>query len=172
MSTLNHSISLHLDGSQTTLTLSIRSSSSSYGQSVQGFVLDFSSLLIIVLLLLTTAQKARRTIFIFNFLSLLFLCIQSIFNLCFICLQSFYGIGGNFLGAVAQYPISALSIVSAFRSLFLNMIVTSLVLQVRVVFVAEPRKQKIITAFLSLSGLWVVGGYICSLRCRLYQAGN
>jgi pheromone alpha factor receptor len=39
------------------------------------------------------------------------------------------------------------------------MIVTSLVLQVRVVFAAEPRTQNIVTAILSLGALWIVGVY-------------
>jgi pheromone alpha factor receptor len=154
-----------LDGSQTTLTLSMINSFATYNQrtvAIQGFALGFSSLLIIVLLLLTTAKKAKRAIFIFNFLSLLFLSIRSIFNLAIACTDLYHGIGEAFLGATAQYSRadSAPSVVNALVSLFLTItVVTSLVLQVRVVFAAEPQTQKIITTVLSLFALWIVGTY-------------
>ena len=127
---------------------------------VQGFIIGFSALLIIVLILLTPAKKARRLIFIFNFLSLLFICIRSILNVGGTCSQVTYGVGETLLGAIAQYSLTH-TIVGAVISFLLTItIVVSLVLQVRVVFAAEPRTQKIVTALLSLCALWIVGLYL------------
>src|SRR5437762_10909355 len=64
-----------------------------------GFTIGFTGMLMIVLLMLTTSQKARRPIFIFNFLSLFFLCLREIFWLATGCLQIGYGISENLLGA-------------------------------------------------------------------------
>ena len=154
-----------LDGSTVTISLSEVNAFIYYilaEQSVQGFIIGISSLLIIVLLLLTTAKKARRLIFIFNFLSVFFLCFRSIFNVANDCTALGYGIGEVLFGATAQYPFSkyAISILGVLVSLALAItIVVSLVLQVRVVFAAEPRTQKIVTAILTLMGLWTVGSY-------------
>lgn len=121
------------------------------------FILGFSVLLIIVLLLLTTAQKAQCVIFIFNFLSLLRICIRSIFNVAGDCTRAAYGIGENFFDAVVQYSLTRANMISFF---FTVTIVTSLVLQVRVVFAAESRTQKLVTIVLSLMALWIVGLYL------------
>src|SRR5436189_27001 len=64
-------------------------------QAIQTFIIAISALLIIILLFFTTTQKARRRIFIFNFLSLLFVCIRSIFDVINNCSQAGYGVGEN-----------------------------------------------------------------------------
>jgi pheromone alpha factor receptor len=155
-----------LDGSPVTLSLADIDAFIHYltaAIAVQGFIIGVSSLLIIILMLLTPTQKARRLIFIFNFLSLVLLCTRAILYVSNLCSQAGNGIGENFLGAIAQYPTAKFSttIVDAFISLFLIVtIVTSLMLQVRVVFAAEPRTQKIVTAVLSLGALWIIGVYL------------
>lgn len=122
-----------------------------------GFTIGATGILMIVLLILTTSQKARRPIFIFNFLSLLLLCLRETFWLATGCLEVGYGVGEYLIGGFAQYPkpiYAVPDIFSCIISMFLYAVIfTSLILQVRVVFSAEPRTQKIITVLLSLFAL-------------------
>ena len=155
-----------IDGSTVTLSLAEINGFTHFllaEQAVQGFIIGVSSLLIIILLLLTTAKKARRLIFILNFLSLVFLCIRSILNVSNFSSQAMNGIGENFLDAIAQYPTARYSTTMVGVIVSFSLIVTivmSLMFQVRVVFSAEPRTQKIVTAVLSLGALWVIGIYL------------
>src|SRR5579862_392640 len=126
---------------------------------VQGFIVGFSAMLMAILLLLTNREKARRPIFILNFLALFFLCFRSIAQLAMFG-TSVQGLGYTFLGAEAQYSrafISPIFMQAVLSPLIYICMLFSLVLQVRVVFAAEPRNQQIITVVGSLAALFLVG---------------
>ena len=98
-----------LDGAPTTLSLSTVNNFIYWlitQDAMYGFTIGFTGMLMIVLLIITTPQKARRPIFILNFLSLFFLCLREIFWLATGCLEIGYGVGENLIGASAQYPTS------------------------------------------------------------------
>ena|SRR5271156_2749657 len=129
--------------------------------SISAFVLGFTSMLCIVLAILTPWKKAKRPIFICNYVALLLTAFKAIVVVGTYCNQFVYGFGEEFLGAIAQYPSSAIigpavfaSLLSIFTYFFLF---PSLILQVRVVFAAEPTTQKVITVFLALFALALVG---------------
>jgi len=128
---------------------------------IQGFILGFSSMLLIVLTILTPLKKAKRPIFICNYAALLLVAFKAITVIGTYCNQFIYGFGEEELGALAQYPASNLTgpdVFAAILSIFIYLLVIpSLILQVRVVFAAEPTTQKIITVVLGASGLALLG---------------
>ena len=133
---------------------------------VVGFIVGFTAMLMIILLLLTNREKARRPIFILNFLALFFLCFRSI---CFLVMfgSVIQGIGEGWIGAVAQYPMSLYApqiMQGVLTPIIYALMLFSLVLQVRVVFAAEPATQKLITVIGSLAALFLVGlgWYLCA----------
>lgn len=126
---------------------------------VAGFMVGATAMLMILLVLLTNREKARRPIFILNFLALFFLFFRSIVYLVMYC-SSYEGIGQIFLGALAQYPRSTFApqVIQAILTPFIYLtMLFSLVLQVRVVFAAEPRSQEIITVIGSIAALFLFG---------------
>jgi pheromone alpha factor receptor len=89
----------------------------------------------------------RQPIFLLNIASIFLIAFQNITNVIVLC-ASYRGIGQSFLGGTLHYPPSTWTpiilgnIVNPFIYAF---ILTSLVLQVRVVFAAEPRTRLVIT---------------------------
>ena len=139
-----------LDGSPTTLSFP-EINAETYLVGVEaacaGFAVGFVSMLFIVLLLVTPAAKIRKPIFLLNLTSLFLVAFREIVVIAILC-QSTEGVGQFFLGAIAQYSKTIWS--ADFLSGILGWIIygtvmTSLVLQVRVVFAAEPRTRMIFT---------------------------
>ena len=149
-----------LDGTQVQLSL-VDVNQTTYSLLTQvamfSFTLGFNGMLLIVLLILIDRKKARQPIFILNFVCLVLNTSRSIIVISIDCSQYVYGIGENFLAAIAQYPFSLYAAPNVIGVIF-NMILyacilASLVLQVRVVFSAEPRTQLIVTVILTLGAL-------------------
>jgi len=107
---------------------------------VAGFAIGFCAQLFIVLLLLTPPDRRRQPIFLLNMTSL---CLLVFNNICVAVVESasYQNAGPQLLGAFFAYgkstwvPIVIQSILNAF--LYLS-IMSSLVLQTRVVFAARP----------------------------------
>jgi hypothetical protein len=136
-------------------------------QAVYGFSLGFCAMLTIVLLLLGDSKKLRRPIYILNLVTLVLFTIRVIVEM---VINTTIGanFGVNFIGGTAQ--LSSADLVSQFiaytiQPFWYAAIIASLVLQVRVVFAAEPTNQKIVTSVLSISGLAfvVLETYFCIL---------
>ena len=129
--------------------------------SVQGFSLGFTSMLLIILTILTPLKKAKRPIFICNYIALFLQCAKAIICIGLYCNQFIYGIGEDELGALAQYSesqwLGPTVTTVVFSMILYPLIFTSLILQVRVVFAAEPTTQKIITVVLGLFALALTG---------------
>jgi pheromone alpha factor receptor len=126
-----------------------------------GFGVGFNGMLIIVLLILSDRKKARRPIFILNFVCLALNTIRYILDISIVCSQYVYGVGENFLAAIAQYPLS-LWVTPNFIAIIFNIILyacilASLIMQVRVVFSAEPRTQLYVTVVLTVGALLAQG---------------
>jgi pheromone alpha factor receptor len=150
-----------LDGTPQTLSLADVSAYNyaiAVGGVTNGFMVGFGAMLVIVLILLTDSKKLSRPIIVLNIISLLLFSTRSLLE-CIGWTQQFnYGVGEIFLGAVAQYGGNPywVGIVEALIQPFLYAtILTSLILQVRVVFGPEPRARKIIT-----TGLCAVAGVL------------
>src|SRR5271156_3957131 len=110
-----------------------------------GLSLGLSSMLFIVLLLVTPSDRRRQPIFLLNALSLFILIFRAIIAIIVDC-ASYQGIGSYFFGDFSQYDNATwapLFIYSALNPFLYAIIMCSLVLQVRVVFAAEPRTQTI-----------------------------
>src|SRR5208282_1180772 len=71
---------------------------------------------IVVLCILTTSKKARRPIFILNFINLFLLCLLGIFKLGILCSQYNYGVGEVWIGAMTQYPVPFYATPNVFAS--------------------------------------------------------
>jgi len=134
-------------------------------QAVYGFSLGFCAMLTIVLLLLGDSKKLRRPIYVLNLVTLVLFTFRVILEL---VISTTIGadFGVNFIGGTAQLGSSDLVcqfIAYTIQPFWYAAIIASLVLQVRVVFAAEPTAQKIVTGVLSISGLAFVGleSYLC-----------
>lgn len=139
-----------LDGTPVTLSFTeIDQLSQSYTTDgiVNGFTIGFCSMLLIVLFLITPHKRRRRPILLLNVCSLFLLIVKSI-CICISDNASYSGVGPQLLGAFYAYdkttwiPIVIESVLSPF--LYVS-IMTSLLLQVRVVFSAVPVTRRIIT---------------------------
>jgi len=151
-----------LDGTVTTLSLTDVNSNIYFlvtQTGLWGFTTGVTGATIVVLCILTTREKARRPIFVLNFINLIIMCLLGIFKLALYCSQFAYGIGENWLGALAQYPPNVYIVPNVFacvlRIILFATIMSSLILQVRVVFSAEPRTQALITILLILLALTI-----------------
>jgi pheromone alpha factor receptor len=130
-----------------------------------GFEIGFTGMLMFVLVILTTGQKARRPIFILNFIALFLSCVRAILQVAARCTQYIYGVGENFLDAANQYSKTSYIPVQLIVDCIINpllyaAILASLILQVRVVFAAEPRTQQLITLLLSAYALVIVAFWL------------
>jgi hypothetical protein len=111
------------------------------------------------MLLLTKPEKRHTVIFGLNLSGLVLLFIRCVCD-CAVYSDRGRGIGPNILGALLvlsqrdYVPIYIFILASLFWYL---VTIASLVLQVRVVFGAEPKVQKLLTIFLVLGGLFVMG---------------
>jgi hypothetical protein len=114
---------------------------------VRGFAIGFCSLLFIILLILTPSDRRKAAIFLLNMASLFLLTFFSILG-CISDAATIQGVGPQLLGALAGYgpPSRAPSVIASliYPALYAT-IMSSLVLQTRVVFAAEPRTRRIIT---------------------------
>jgi pheromone alpha factor receptor len=149
-----------LDGTQTQISL-VDVNQNTYTLLCQvaffAFTVGFNGMLVIVLMLLTDRKKARRPIFILNFVCLILNTARNIIAISIVCSQYYYGLGEYFLAAVAQYPLRLYAtpnvIEIIFNIILYACILASLILQVRVVFSAEPRTQLVITVILVMGAL-------------------
>jgi hypothetical protein len=150
-----------LDGTPTTLSLPYVNEwiyAQKTSGAIQGFVLGFGSMLLIVLLALTKGERRRQPIYLLNLASLVLIVFRSIVNL-IINDGSYSGLGQMLLGASNQYGPGTFtpSILSNLANPPLYSTITaSLVLQVRVVFAAEPMTRRIVTLILSVAAIVLV----------------
>jgi pheromone alpha factor receptor len=156
-----------LDGSQVTFTLSDVNANTYFvaaQTAITGFSVGFTGMLMIVLLILTDAKKCRRPIFIVNFINLFLLCLRSVLVLAASLKQEWYGFGEAFFPAYHQYawgPIRATSTTIYILNIVLyGAILASLIMQVRIVFAAEPRTQMVVTVVLTLVALLIEAFWI------------
>jgi pheromone alpha factor receptor len=115
--------------------------------SVYAFACGSMIMLFLVMVPMTQSRQRRTPIFILNLISLFVFAFRELILVIDVNLPV-YGIGGNFLGAVAQYRHSQYW--PRFFGLLLTAVyfltvTTSLVLQFRVAFAASPKTQKIVT---------------------------
>jgi Fungal pheromone mating factor STE2 GPCR len=115
--------------------------------SVYAFACGAMIMLFLIMVPMTQARQRRTPIFILNLVSLFVFAFRELILTIDVNLPV-YGIGGNFLGAIAQYRHSQ------FWPRFFGLLLTavyfltvtaSLVLQYRVAFAATPKTQKIVT---------------------------
>jgi pheromone alpha factor receptor len=166
-----------LDGTPVTLNLALLRtfiSSSVQTSIIYGFGIGFCAMLAIVLLLLTDRKKLHRPIYILNIATLVLYAFRSILQAIIAC-STGSSVGMQVLGAVVLPTSRYWAYIAAYtiQPFLYASIVMSLVLQVRVVFAAEPRTQRAITAFLFVSGLGMVilQTYFC-IRCIIVDATN
>jgi pheromone alpha factor receptor len=151
-----------LDGSQITLTLTTVNDAMYFiiAQTAgYAFTIGFSGMLLIILGLLTTREKAKRPIFILNVLSLIIILVRSIIYVVVVCANYQHGIGEYLLGAIAQYTVATFApsiMIGLLNPLLYITMLSSLVLQVRVVFAAEPTTQKILTVVMAGAAFVIV----------------
>jgi hypothetical protein len=122
---------------------------------VRGFAIGFCSLLFIILLILTPSDRRKNAIFLLNMASLFLLTFYSILG-CVIDASTYLGVGQQLIGALAGYGPSTWVpsvIASLITPALYATIMTSLVLQTRVVFAAEPRTRRIVTILGALAVL-------------------
>jgi len=150
-----------LDGTPTTITLPELNTfiySMKTSCAIQGFVLGFGSMLFIVLVALTRGERRRQPIYLLNLASLFFICWRAVLDL-IIFEGSYQGVGENLLGANLQFGPGTYtpSIMSNLGNppLYAT-VLASLVLQVRVVFSAEPTTRRIVTLILSVAAIVLV----------------
>jgi hypothetical protein len=114
--------------------------------------------LMIVLLILADKKKVRRPVFVLNFLALFFSCLKGIIVLAASCSQWLYGVGEQLFVTQAQYaPATVLGINATFGIMDLIIypfVLASLILQIRVVFAAEPTNRLLVTLFLVVGALF------------------
>lgn len=123
------------------------------------FALGFASMLFIILLILSRAEQRRQPVFILNLASLFFIMFRGVIGCIALC-ASYRGIASTILGARAQYSPAtwapyAMSMI--INILIYGTIISSLVLQVRVVFAAEPSTQRFITWVMTFLGVVFMG---------------
>lgn len=153
-----------IDGSPVPLTLTVFNNfvySEYVAIATYGFQVGFTSMLLIVLAMTTTRMKATRPIFILNYAAVFLAFLRSILALASFCQQFLYGFGEAFLGARAQYPLSSFGPLYLVQSCILgtllySCLLSSLILQTRVVFAAEPTTRKLVTLLLSLVAALIV----------------
>jgi pheromone alpha factor receptor len=122
---------------------------------VRGFAIGFCSLLFILLLILTPSDRRKTAIFLLNMISLFLLTFFSILG-CIVDASSYTQPGPQLLRALAGYGPStwAPSVMgNIIQPALYGSIMTSLVLQTRVVFAAEPTTKKIVTILGALATL-------------------
>jgi pheromone alpha factor receptor len=139
-----------LDGTPTTLTfpeINVWALGLSRQTSVSSFTVGFVSMLFIVLLLVTPAAKIRKPIFVLNLVSMFLVALRNLLETIFNT-SSYLGVGQYFLDGVFQYPLSTWTVnvlVGIVAVPGYATIMISLLLQVRVVFAAEPKTRNIFT---------------------------
>ena len=139
-----------LDGTPTTITfadLNLWAYGRSAQEAITGFGIGFVSMLFIVLLLVTPAAKIRKPIFLLNLVSMFLVTVREVLLTVFNT-ASYVGVGQNFLNGLAQYPLSVWTVnelAGIVAVPIYALIMISLLLQVRVVFAAEPKTRKIFT---------------------------
>src|SRR5579871_6671008 len=123
------------------------------------FSLGFASMLFLIIIPLTQGKQRRQPIYILNLISLFVIAFRSILAIKTL-IGSYFGIGAFFLGAYGNFPNTtwAPRCMSCILSMVLfGSIVTSLVLQVRVVFAATPKTQRLVT--------WIFGILALIFEC-------
>lgn len=114
---------------------------------VSGFTIGFCSMLFVVLLLITPPKRRRQPILLLNILSLFLLAFKAVCG-SIIDSASYSDVGPQLLGTFFGYSKSTwvpIVIESILNPFLYGSIMISLLLQVRVVFAAEPLTRKIVT---------------------------
>jgi len=125
------------------------------------FAIGVTGVLMIVLLMQADRKKARRPIFILNFAALFFVCLKAIVDVAGWCCRWLYGIAEFLFGLTIQYDsttiyfINTIALIS--QLLYYPFIMASLILQVRVVFAAEPKSRLFVTVLLTITAMLVYG---------------
>ena len=125
------------------------------------FAIGVTGVLMIVLLMQADRKKARRPIFILNFAALFFVCLKAITVVCGWCSRWVYGVAETMFALVAQYDVASAYSLNTIghicQLLCYPLIMASLILQVRVVFAAEPKSRLLVTVFLTITAMLVYG---------------
>src|SRR5579859_2207971 len=123
------------------------------------FAVGFASMLFIILLILSRIEQRRQPVFILNLASLFIIVFRGVVSCIALC-ASYRGVGPMLLGAKAQYSPSTwapYAMTMVLNVLLYSTIISSLILQVRVVFAAEPRTQRLVTFSMTFLGLVFMG---------------
>jgi pheromone alpha factor receptor len=125
---------------------------------VCGIAFGMCFVLIIVLLLLTKPEKRRTPVFIFNLVSLVLMVLRM---LC-MCIQQNGPLANLsssllFTKLIPASFIANQTLYAIFTALWYAITLVSMILQVRVVFSAEPKLQNVVTGSLSLLALATMG---------------
>ena len=153
-----------LTGEPTTLSLADINSFTKFllvQTSIYGVSVGTTGIMMIVLLVYCDKKKARKPIFIVNFLGLLCQCVRNIIAIAGSCNLLWYGIGEIYLGGVAQFSMAERTyrtiIFSIFSSIFYALILASLIIQIRAVFVPQLARQRtFVTIILSFIAFVIV----------------
>jgi hypothetical protein len=123
------------------------------------FAIGVSGILMVVLLILLDQKRARRPVFVLNFLALFFTFLKAVITVSIYCSQWAYGIGEYVFTTQAQYPSATINgtqvTILICQLIIYPLILASLILQIRVVFAAEPKTRLFITLFLTVAALLV-----------------
>jgi len=126
---------------------------------VSGLSVGMTFVLIVVLLLLTRPEKRRTPVFVLNLMALFIQFFRMILSAAWWNSPaediSTTFLDTNILASNANLWI--INLFAIFSIVWYFVILTSMVLQVRVVFAAEPKSQKIVTAILALLSLATFG---------------
>jgi len=125
---------------------------------VCGIAFGMCFILIIVLLLLTKPEKRRTPVFIFNLVSLVLMALRMLSS----CIQQngpLANLSSSLLGTslIPASDIANQTLYAVLTALWYAITLVSMILQVRVVFSAEPKLQNVVTGSLSLLALATMG---------------
>jgi pheromone alpha factor receptor len=125
---------------------------------VCGIAFGMCFVLIVVLLLLTKPEKRRTPVFMFNLVSLVLMDLRMLTA----CIQQngpLSNISSNILDTnlIPPAALACQTLFAIFTPLWYAVTLVSMILQVRVVFSAEPKMQNLVTGSLSLLALATMG---------------
>jgi len=126
---------------------------------ISGVSIGMTFVLIVILLLLTKPEKRRTPVFVLNLLALFMQFLRMILSATWWNGPT-ENISNEFLDInvlVSNSTLWSLYLFAICSIAWYFVILTSMVLQVRVVFAADPKMQKIVTAMLALLGLATFG---------------
>lgn len=153
-----------LDGTEVTIPLSALNYMiyvNLAGIAMNGVVIGATGVTMIVLLIFGNRKKARMPLYIINFLSLILQLVRNIITVSGMCQLDVYGFGEIVFGARAQFSkahwAGPPTFIAATNPIFYALILSSLILQARAVFPTQIKLRNMVTIFLSMAALVVLG---------------